>query len=103
MIERDTYRTLDDALLDELKKEYGDRVFVRKPFKVIRILYIRNGCCPDLPVLLTINPGKNGMTNYSCQCACDCWCTSGYMSAEEAIEEYKAMTAAEMWEEEVGK
>ena len=60
-------------------------------FSVIGIVNDLNGCCTDRPILITGNKIDNRI-NYSCQCACGMWCTSGHMTASEALKEYEEMT-----------
>ena len=79
--------------LEQLKKKYGDRVHVLPPYHIERILYMQNECCRDLPVLLTYNRLPNGKKNYSCQCACNGWCTTGTDDPHEAISFYREMNA----------
>lgn len=90
------YRYLDNqARIAEFMEKHGNVVKVRNPYRVKKILFIPNGCHPDLPVFLTTNRKPDGNINYSCQCACDRWCTTGCTTAEEAIERYEKMTASE--------
>ena len=63
------------------------RIKVNPRYKVINVLWVQNGCCPDLPVLVTAS-----RLRYSCQCACGCWCTTGTSTPAEAIEHYQRMT-----------
>ena len=77
-----------------LQAKNGTKIRVRKPFKVKEIVFMPNGCCPDLPVFLTTNKRPDGKTNYSCQCACNGWCTTGCETAEKAIEKYWEMNVS---------
>ena len=61
-------------------------------YQPIGVVRIENGCCPDKPVLITVNAGHNNKINYSCQCACDLWCTNGHSTASAALKEYEEMT-----------
>lgn len=81
--------------LEELKDLHGPRIHVRPIFKVEMIIYMRNGCCKDLPVLLTTNPRRDGSTNYSTQCACGGWCSTGRETAAQAISDYERMSDGE--------
>ena len=61
----------------------------------------KNGCCKRLPILITANvvPPYNGEParhNYSGQCACGGWCTSGQRTAQEALDQYDRMTYRQM-------
>lgn len=49
-----------------------------------------NGCCEKDFFILTSNKSTGGI-NYSCQCACNGWCTNGHATAQAAIDEYRAM------------
>ena len=81
---------------EKLIQEYGSRVSVRSEYQVKRVIWMKNGCCPDLPVLLTANWIKeDSRWNYSCQCACDGWCTTGCKTPEEAIDHYRRMSDGE--------
>lgn len=50
-----------------------------------------NGCCDKNYFVLTKNQRGDGETNYSCQCGCGGWVTSGFTSAQGAIGSYRAM------------
>lgn len=73
-----------------------DQVKVKPCYTPVAIINTRNGCCPEKPVILAENIVKDSdgkqRINYSCQCACDGWCTNGHRSAPEAIAEYREMT-----------
>ena len=87
-------RALSDY--ERLIQEYGSRISVRSEYQVKRVIWMKNGCCPDLPVLLTANWIKeDSRWNYSCQCACDGWCTTGCKTPEEAIDHYRMMSDGE--------
>lgn len=64
---------------------------VSDSFHVIGVVNDFNGCCQDRPILITGNKVDNHI-NYSCQCACGMWCTSGHRTASEAFKEYERMT-----------
>lgn len=83
--------------LEDLEHEYDVkfRAFVQKPFQPIGAVYITNGCCRNRPVLITANKRTNGTLNYSCQCACGGWVTTGCDTASEALQHYERMTAGE--------
>lgn len=76
-------------------------VDVSSPYKVMGIVYDPNGCCKDRPILITTNRmhNRNNKINYSCQCACGMWCTSGHPNASEALHEYEQMTKRKFKEE----
>ena len=61
----------------------------------IAIACIDNGCCKDQPVIITANKRSDGSINYSAQCACGMWCTTGVNTASEALQRYERMTAGE--------
>lgn len=87
-----------------MKKQFiyeTDNVNIRH-YTVIGIVYMKNGCCNDQPVLLTANRcthWKEGI-NYSCQCGCGGWCTNGHDSASGALQEYEGMTSRTLQENE---
>lgn len=66
-------------------------VNISSPYRVMGIVNDNNGCCEDRPILITGNKIHNHI-NYSCQCACGMWCTSGHRTASEALREYEVMT-----------
>lgn len=66
-------------------------VLVSDHFAIIGIVNDSNGCCKDRPILITGNKYHERI-NYSCQCACGMWCTSGHTSASAALLEYENMT-----------
>ena len=69
---------------------FDESFFIDKYHKPIGLIYphgFENGCCPDRPFIVTVN--ANGI--YSCQCACDMWCTNGHDNMIDAIKEYKGM------------
>ena len=75
------------------KKHFGyDLETVPAPYHALGVIYAANGCCPDKPVVLTVNQTYNGLFNFSCQCACGGWCTSGKPTPHGAIAEYGRMT-----------
>lgn len=67
-------------------------------YRVERVVYgHKNGCCAKLPILITVNevPARNGESarlNYSAQCACGGWCTSGQRTPQAALDQYDRMT-----------
>ena len=63
------------------------------PVAILTKLFMENGCCSDRPVVVTGNKLEDGSVNYSAQCACGLWCTTGCSTPEAAISEYKRMTA----------
>lgn len=78
-----------------LKQQFGDRVRVRPPFHVERVVWMHNGCCRDLPVLLTSNILQDGKINYSAQCGCDGWATTGFSDPKGAIYKYRTMNVSD--------
>lgn len=66
---------------------------IKSGFQVIGIAAVPNGCCPDRPVLITANRigRESEYINYSCQCSCDGWCTTGCASVSEALREWEKM------------
>jgi hypothetical protein len=64
-----------------------DNVYIPKAFTLVKLLNIKNGCCPGRPVVLVRS--CNGF--FSTQCACGLWCSNGHEEAETAIEEYERM------------
>ena len=78
-----------------MKQFVYDTANVNRPYAVIGIVHIRNGCCSGEPVLITANKcelWESGI-NYSCQCGCGGWCTNGHEMPWEALKEYEEMTA----------
>lgn len=64
---------------------------VEKCYTVVGIVAMNNGCCKDQPVLITAND-FNGNTNYSCQCGCGMWCTTGHPTPVGALRDYQTMS-----------
>lgn len=69
---------------------YADR------YTLINIFPEKNLCCPGKPFVLTSNecPKSDERPlgiNFSCQCACGAWCTSGFAEPGDAVEEYRKM------------
>ena len=62
-------------------------------YTVMGIVYMKNGCCDDRPVVITKARMPGGAI--SCQCACGGWCTNGHQTATAAVLEYKYMTERE--------
>lgn len=60
-------------------------------YSVMGLVYMKNGCCSDKPVLITKNNIRGG-TNYSCQCACGIWCTTGHPTVAGAVKDYQTMS-----------
>lgn len=67
---------------------------VKDSLVVTGIVYMANGCCKDKPVLVTVNRMPNGELNYSCQCSCGAWCTTGHPTSVGALRDYQTMTNA---------
>lgn len=61
-------------------------------FLVTGIVYMKNGCCEDKPVLVTANKHPDIGINYSCQCACGAWCTTGHPTPVGALRDYQTMS-----------
>lgn len=64
---------------------------IPEQFTPIGVLEIRNKCCPGRPVILTRND-YHGCDNYSAQCACGRWVTTGCGSSGAAVLEWERMT-----------
>lgn len=58
---------------------------------VVGLIYMKNGCCKDKPVLVTKNSIR-GYENYSCQCACGIWSTTGHPTIAGAVKNYQTMS-----------
>lgn len=72
--------------------DYQITISVPKIYKPLEIHFIdKNGCCEKNYFVVTANRRLNGDINYSCQCGCGGWCTSGHNNKENAINEYKSM------------
>lgn len=80
--------TLEPNTILEIKEE----CWVHDHFKIIGIAKIENGCCPGRPVLITGN-WTGDHINYSTQCACGLWCSTGCTTAGAAVSEYEKMTS----------
>lgn len=65
--------------------------YVGKIYSVVEILHTKNGCCAGAPILITENTAPDGSPNYSAQCACGGWCTSGQSSAAQAADAWQHM------------
>ena len=65
---------------------------VAKYLVVIGIVYMKNGCCKDQPVLITANRHPEVGINYSCQCGCGMWCTTGHPTPVGALKDYQTMS-----------
>lgn len=61
-------------------------------YVVSGIVYMMNGCCKDKPVLVTVNRMPDGELNYSCQCSCGAWCTTGHPTPVGALRDYQTMS-----------
>lgn len=81
-------------IITELQAKNGTKIRIGRHYKLREIVFMPNGCCPDLPVFLTTNNTREGKTNYSCQCACNGWCTTGCTTAEDAIDRYWKMVVS---------
>lgn len=70
------------------------KFFIHKGLKIEAFYPIKdNGCCDKDFFILTSNPcdRRPDGRNYSCQCGCGMWCTSGHSKAQDAIDEYRSM------------
>ena len=70
------------------------RFNLNEPYYVVAFYPIKkNGCCDKDWFLLTANkcPSWKSGINYSCQCACGGWCTTGFETEQEAVNEYRRM------------
>lgn len=65
---------------------------VLKPYVVLGIVHMQNGCCKDQPVLITANHHPSLGINYSCQCGCGTWCTTGHPTPVGALRDYQTMS-----------
>jgi len=65
---------------------------VKNNYIVTGIVYMKNGCCKDKPVLVTANYLDDGRVNYSCQCNCGFWCTTGHPTPIGALRDYQTMS-----------
>ena len=76
--------------------------YIGRDFLVDKVVYDhKNGCCRKLPILIVTNEvidydSATVRINYSGQCACGGWCTSGQRTAQEALDQYDRMTYREM-------
>lgn len=68
---------------------------VSGPFVPIGYAHSTNGCCEGRRVIITRNERLDGSMNYSAQCACGGWCTTGCDTPEEALRHYIRMSAGE--------
>ena len=57
---------------------------------VLGFLFVKNGCCPDRPVLLVGTETVSGMY-YSCQCACGEFITGMFKEPADAVAAYENM------------
>lgn len=71
-------------------------VTISPMYSLIGMAQIENRCCPGRPVLITANQARDlsgrQYTNYSCQCSCGMWCTTGERTASAALQEWERMT-----------
>ena len=65
-----------------------EQVEVMPGYKVIGLVFMKNGCCEDRPVVVTVS--SEGY--YSTQCACNGWCSNGHEIATAAVLEYEHMS-----------
>lgn len=65
---------------------------VGSTYTVMGIVWMKNACCKDQPVLITANAHSNGGINYSCQCGCGAWCTTGHPTPVGALKDYQTMS-----------
>ena len=71
---------------------YVNAYAIRPPYEPVKAVKMTNGCCEGKPVILTRNHVKYGGVNYSCQCSCGGWCTSGHATPDGALDEYYIMS-----------
>jgi hypothetical protein len=72
--------------------EYELSIFVPMIYKPLEIHFIENnGCCEKNYFVLTSNKIPGEGINYSCQCGCGGWCTTGHRKKEDAINDYIEM------------
>ena len=71
-----------------------DKNNVNPCYRVVGIVFMKNGCCEDQPVLITENnhPNPKIKKNYSCQCGCGAWCTTGHPTPVGALKDYETMS-----------
>ena len=62
--------------------------------EVIGFIKMKNGCCPDKPVLVTKVKGADPPL-YGCECACGMWCTTALRHVDHAINHYRRMGRGE--------
>ena len=61
-------------------------------YNVTGIVYMKNGCCKDQPVLITCSYNPAVGKVYSCQCGCGRWCTTGHPTQTGALRDYQTMS-----------
>lgn len=76
---------------------------VPKYLTLIGALKIKNGCCKDEPVLITGCIGTDNKEIYSLQCSCGCWCTNGFGTIAEAINDWIRMSKKPYWRDKDGE
>ncbi len=61
-------------------------------YEATGFIFVKNGCCPDSPIILTkrINPTTKNI--WSCQCTCNMWVTGGHDNPYDAVLDYIEMT-----------
>ena len=71
----------------------GKETEFSKPFgfELVGIISTENNCCPGEFVFVTVNNTHNGRKNYSTQCACGGWCSTGTDNIQDAINEWDKM------------
>lgn len=77
--------------------------FVAEGMQIAGIIHTENNCCPGKPVIITVNNTFDGRKNYSAQCACDGWCSTGTSSIRDAIHEWDKMNARFHKRQQAGK
>ena len=82
-------------IADHKSLEGVDLSNVYGPYIPISAIHMRNGCCSGKPVILTVNVKPDGRLNFSCQCQCGGWCTSGQDTGEKAVHQYRRMSRGE--------
>lgn len=69
----------------------NDYISISDGYIPLQLIRGKNGCCPELPALLTISRANV----YSVQCTCGGWCTSGFKNPDDAIDQWRRMCRGE--------
>ena len=83
----------------------NEEICIADQYVPVRLYREANGCCKDRPFVLTTNscpvsPQRPSGVNYSCQCACGTWCTTGFAEEDDAVADYRRMTKEAEYREE---